>query len=71
MITVRSPYDGTELGQVPACTPEDVDRAVATAADALRNDPLPPWRRAEILDRCATLLSERCEDFARIIAGEA
>ena len=71
MITVRSPYDGTELGEVPSCTPEDVDRAVAAAADALRRDPLPPWRRAEILDRCATLLAERTEELARTIAGEA
>ncbi len=71
MITVRSPYNGTELGRVPSCTPEDVDRAVVTAADALRNDPLPPWRRAEILDRAASLLAERTEDFACSIAGEA
>lgn len=71
MIPVRSPYDGTELGQVPACTPEDVERAVATAAYALRTDPLPPWRRAEILDRAAQLLADRVDHFARIIAGEA
>lgn len=71
MISVRSPYDGTELGEVPACTPEDVDRAVAEAGEALRTDPLPPWRRAEILDRAAQLLAERVEDFARCIAGES
>ncbi len=28
-ITVRSPYDGAELAQVPKCGPEEVDRAVA------------------------------------------
>ncbi|MFP5319213.1 MAG: aldehyde dehydrogenase family protein [Acidimicrobiia bacterium] len=71
MISVRSPYDGTELGQVPSCTPQDVDRAVAAATEALRTEPLPPWRRAEILDRAAQLLAERSEGFARIIAAEA
>ena len=37
----------------------------------LRREPLPPWRRAEILDRAATLLAERHEEFARTIADEA
>ena len=37
----------------------------------LRREPLPPWRRAEILDRAATLLEERHDDFARTIAIEA
>jgi len=71
MIPVRSPYDGTELGRVPACGPEDVDRAVAAAGEALRTDPLAQWRRAEILDRAAQLLAARVDDFARSIAGEA
>jgi acyl-CoA reductase-like NAD-dependent aldehyde dehydrogenase len=70
-IVVRSPYDGRELGQVPRHGAEDVDRAVAAAAAALREQPLAPWRRAEILDRAARLLAERVEDFARTIANEA
>ena len=36
-----------------------------------RDDPLPPWRRAEILDRAAHLLAGRIEEFARIVAEEA
>ncbi|MGH9225803.1 MAG: aldehyde dehydrogenase family protein [Acidimicrobiales bacterium] len=67
-ITVRSPYDGRELGQVPEHGPADVDRAVAAA---LATEPLPAWRRAEILDRAADLLAERAEEFARTIASEA
>ena len=70
-ITVRSPYDGHELAQVPACGPAEVDRAVAAARLALTSDPLPAWRRAEILDTAARLLAQRVEDFARIIAEEA
>jgi acyl-CoA reductase-like NAD-dependent aldehyde dehydrogenase len=70
-IHVRSPFDGHEIGRVPACTAEDVGRAVDAAAKARASGPLPPWRRAEILDTAALLLAERVEDFARTIAEEA
>ena len=70
-ITVRSPYDGRELGQVPEHGPADVDQAVTAAQETLRTNPLPQWQRAEVLDRTARLLSERTEQFARTIAGEA
>jgi acyl-CoA reductase-like NAD-dependent aldehyde dehydrogenase len=70
-IVVTSPFDGTEVGRVPKMGGDDVDRAVAAAKAALRDRPLAPWRRAEILDRAARLLAERAEDFARTIAREA
>jgi acyl-CoA reductase-like NAD-dependent aldehyde dehydrogenase len=70
-IVVRSPYDGIELGTVPKHGRDEVDRAVAAAARALAEQPLPPWRRAEILDAAAHLLAERAEDFARTIARES
>jgi acyl-CoA reductase-like NAD-dependent aldehyde dehydrogenase len=70
-IVVRSPYDGAEVGRVPKHGPADVDRAVAAAGRALRDEPFPPWRRAEVLDAAARLLAERAEDFARTIAREA
>ncbi len=70
-IVVRSPYDGAEVGRVPRHTTADVDRAVRTAAQALRDEPIPPWRRAEVLDAVARTLGERVEDFARVIAREA
>ncbi len=71
VIVVRSPYDGAEVGQVPRHGAADVDRAVGEAGAALRDDPLAPWRRAEILDAAARLLAERVDDFARIIALES
>ncbi|MCU1502200.1 MAG: NAD-dependent aldehyde dehydrogenase [Ilumatobacteraceae bacterium] len=70
-ITVRSPYDDSIIGVVPVSTPEDVDRAVVAAAAALRDHPLPLWKRAEILDMAARRLGERLEEFATIIAKEA
>jgi acyl-CoA reductase-like NAD-dependent aldehyde dehydrogenase len=68
---VQSPYDGSVLGEVPACTAADVDRAVASAKAALAAGPLPLWKRAAVLDAAARLLTERREEFARIIAAEA
>jgi acyl-CoA reductase-like NAD-dependent aldehyde dehydrogenase len=68
---VRAPYDDTLLGRVPVLTAADVDAAVAVAKAALHDDPLPQWRRAEILDRAAIVLAERQEEFARCIALEA
>ncbi|MDQ6910398.1 MAG: aldehyde dehydrogenase family protein [Actinomycetota bacterium] len=68
---VRSPYDASEVGRVRKCGPADVERAVVAARAALDNDPLPAWRRAEILDRAARLLADRVEEFARTIAAES
>jgi acyl-CoA reductase-like NAD-dependent aldehyde dehydrogenase len=70
-IVVKSPFDGHEVGRVPECGQGEVDRAVAAAVRARDAGPLPPWRRAEILDNAARLLAERTEKFARIIAEEA
>ncbi|MDQ3980442.1 MAG: aldehyde dehydrogenase family protein, partial [Actinomycetota bacterium] len=71
VLVVRSPYDGADLGRVPACGRAEVDKAVAAAERALATNPLALWRRAEILDEAARLLDERSEEFARIIAAEA
>ena len=70
-IAVRSPYDGSLIGEVPAHDPADVDRAVGTAKRALRESPLPLWKRAAILDAAAAALTARRDEFATIIAKEA
>jgi acyl-CoA reductase-like NAD-dependent aldehyde dehydrogenase len=70
-IEVRAPYDGELLGRVPACTASEIEAAVAAARAVHRAGPLPSWRRAEILDTAARLLSERVESFAQIIATES
>ena len=56
--------DGSRSSARPRST-----RAVAAARRAMHEDPLPQWRRAEILDRAAELLAERREEFARTIAA--
>ncbi|MEX2486988.1 MAG: aldehyde dehydrogenase family protein [Nitriliruptoraceae bacterium] len=70
---IRSPYDGAELGVVPVCDADHVDRAVAAARRALHDEPLPAWQRAAILDRAAAALADEAvaERFARIVAQEA
>jgi acyl-CoA reductase-like NAD-dependent aldehyde dehydrogenase len=68
---VTSPYDGHEIGRVPVCGPDEVDRAVRSAKAALAGGPLPTWQRAEVLDTAARLLTERREEFAKIIADES
>ncbi|HTK16021.1 MAG TPA: aldehyde dehydrogenase family protein [Acidimicrobiia bacterium] len=70
-IEVRAPYDGELLGRVPACGEEQVDDAVRAAKSVLEAGPLPAWKRAEILDRAAELVSQRTEELARIIATES
>ncbi|MFZ4718500.1 MAG: aldehyde dehydrogenase family protein [Ilumatobacteraceae bacterium] len=70
-ITVRSPYDDSVVGEIPAMTAADVDVAVSIAKKALHEQPLPLWKRADILDRAALRLTERREEFAQIIAREA
>ena len=68
---VHAPYDGRLLGSVPKLTAADVDRAVAAAKQAMHDEPLPQWRRAEILDRAVIAMQAREEEFARCIALEA
>lgn len=70
-VAVCSPYDGREVGRVPVGTEAHLDAAVAIAVVRRDGEPLPAWRRAEILDRAAVRLAERHEEFAQRIAAEA
>ncbi len=70
-ITVRSPYDQSVIGEIPAMSTAQVDAAVARAKAALAAGPLPLWKRAEVLDRAAGRLAARRDEFAEIIAREA
>jgi acyl-CoA reductase-like NAD-dependent aldehyde dehydrogenase len=68
---VQSPYDGREVGMVPAGTVEHLDAAVEEAEGRLLGDPIAAHERAAILDRAAALLLERQEQFAQLICAEA
>lgn len=69
--TVRSPFDGRELGSVPRGSEADVERAVEVAAARHRGGAAPVHERAEVLDRAAAAIARRSEEFARSICDEA
>ena len=70
-IEVRSPFDGSLVGSVPACGPDELDRAVAIARQRHRSGPPPAHERAAVLDRVAVLLTERLDEFAVSISRES
>src|SRR6186997_3108530 len=73
-ITVKAPFDGTTIDEVPATDRAGVDAAVGRARSMLRTvhaGEFPAWKRAEVLDLAARSLRERVEEFARTIALES
>ena len=69
-ITVTSPFDGRELGEVPKLDAAAVRREIGIAEQALAT-PHPQHERAAVLERAAQLLVERGERFAESIRDEA
>lgn len=70
--TIRSPYDGAEVGIHPLAAPADMDAAVAAnlaASDACRR--MPAYERAACLRRIADALEGRRDEFALLLAREA
>ncbi|MFC3797655.1 aldehyde dehydrogenase family protein [Cohnella sp. GCM10012308] len=71
-VKLTAPYGGEELAEIADAAPEDVDLAIASAADAARTmRAMPGYRRSAILERLSDLLTERREEAARIVALEA
>jgi len=70
--TIRSPYDGAEVGFHTLASAAEMDAAVAAnaaAADACRR--MPAYERAACLRRVAEGLDARRDDFAKLLAREA
>ncbi|MDA2925212.1 aldehyde dehydrogenase family protein [Acidobacteria bacterium AH-259-L09] len=68
---VKNPYDQSVIDTVPWAGTSDVDEALAGAvqgADMMRK--MPAYERARILRATADLITERIEDFARIVSTE-
>jgi len=70
-LTVRSPWDGSEVATINTTRVEELDgvldKAVAAFAEWRWT---PAWRRAQILERTSHLLEEHAEEIARLIALE-
>ena len=68
---IKSPFDGSVVGQAPVATIADVDNAITKAvsgADLWRHTPA--HIRSAILFKAATLADERSEEIAQLISGE-
>ncbi|MGF6303785.1 MULTISPECIES: NAD-dependent succinate-semialdehyde dehydrogenase [Paraburkholderia] len=68
---VINPADDSVLGALPIASDADIDRALASAQngfEAWRG--VPPIKRAEIINRAAQLLRERCDEITCIACLE-
>jgi acyl-CoA reductase-like NAD-dependent aldehyde dehydrogenase len=70
-LEVRSPYDGRLVGTTTWATPEQVERAVAAAADLIAEaERLPLHVRADALAQVSSSIADRAEEFAQLITAE-
>ncbi len=70
--TLTSPYSGETLAEIPVATESEVEQAIAAAYEARSTmAKMPAHQRAAILEKVVTLLQERAEEAAQIIALEA
>src|SRR6187551_1227322 len=68
---VRSPYDDAPVAAVDRAGPDEIEDAIAAAAEAFETTRhLASWERAQVLERVSNALAERRDDFARTIALE-
>jgi glyceraldehyde-3-phosphate dehydrogenase (NADP+) len=71
-LTVRNPFDGSAVGQTWLAEAAEFDLAAdAAVAAAPIMRALPAYERAAILMRASAELTERKDDIARTLAGEA
>jgi acyl-CoA reductase-like NAD-dependent aldehyde dehydrogenase len=71
MHDVRSPWSGEVVGSVPLAGPDDVERALQVAADAVpAMGRLPVHERAAILQRAAAAVERDSGELARTITAE-
>ncbi|HET8741234.1 MAG TPA: aldehyde dehydrogenase family protein [Gaiella sp.] len=69
-VEVASPYDGSTVARVAKVGAPET-RSAVDAADRAMRDPLPAYRRAEILSQVADALAARADEAARLISAEA
>jgi glyceraldehyde-3-phosphate dehydrogenase (NADP+) len=73
MIEVRDKYSGQVIGKVPSIEAEQLREIIKTAYAAFRKHQaaLPLHKRAEILAEASSLIQNRQDEFAKLIAAEA
>ncbi|HEX7744460.1 MAG TPA: aldehyde dehydrogenase family protein [Micromonosporaceae bacterium] len=71
-VTVRHPYDARVVGRTSHATPDQVEEALAAAAEvAAVAAALPAYARAAALDHVSRRLAERADEVAALITGES
>lgn len=71
-LELRSPYSGEIIAEVGQADESDTDDAIEAAKEAAKKmAKMPAHERAAILDKAASLLEQRKEEMARILATEA
>jgi acyl-CoA reductase-like NAD-dependent aldehyde dehydrogenase len=71
-VIVDHPYDGRAVGRTSHATPDQVEEAVAAAAEvAAAAAALPAYARAAALDHVSRRLAERADEVAALITGES
>ena len=71
-LDVRSPYDDSLVAVVQRAGPQEIETAIAGAAEAFQSmRRLPVWKRAEALEKISAGIADRREDLAQTIALEA
>ncbi len=69
---VRSPFDGTPVGQVAVASASDMDDAIALAHESVALiRALPTHQRASILDGVAQRITARADELATLMARES
>ena len=70
-LTVRSPWDGSEVATINTTRLDEVGGVLDTAVAALAEWRwTPAWRRSQILERTSHLLEDHADEIARLIALE-
>jgi acyl-CoA reductase-like NAD-dependent aldehyde dehydrogenase len=71
-VTLKSPYTGEEIAEIPAATVEEAELAIEAAYRARTvMAKMPAHQRAAILEKLVSLLQQRADEAAEIIALEA
>ena len=71
-IEVTSPFDGRVVGEVPFCSVEEVQAAIDLASDTFldHKNALPKYKRVEILEKVAHIMSSQVEELTIMCASE-
>jgi len=63
-------FTGEKIAEISKAERQDVTRAVSSAEDVFKNNPLTPYRRYEILLKASELMKEDRESFEQLLIEE-